>query len=72
VGEVSGIVRTSYGFHIIKLTDRKKAGIASLDEVRAELTDFLKAQKEDVELEKLIKTLQSQAKIDILVKSTSH
>ncbi|MBP1596732.1 MAG: PpiC-type peptidyl-prolyl cis-trans isomerase [Acidobacteria bacterium] len=72
VGEVSGIVRTSYGFHIIKLTDRKKAGIASLDEVRAELTDFLKAQKEDVELEKLIKTLQSQAQIDILVKSTSH
>ena len=72
VGEISGVVRTSYGFHIIKLTDRKKAGIASLDEVRTQLNDFLKGQKEDVELEKLIKTLQSQAKIDILIKSTSH
>ena len=70
-GEISGIVRTSYGFHIIKLTERKKAGIASLDEVRTELTDFLKAQKEDVELEKLIKALQGQSKIEVLLKSTS-
>jgi peptidyl-prolyl cis-trans isomerase C len=68
VGEVSGIVKTSYGYHIIKLTDRKKAGTATLDEVRAELTDFLKNQKEDEEVAKLVKALQSQAKIEILVK----
>jgi peptidyl-prolyl cis-trans isomerase C len=68
VGEVTGVVKTQFGFHVIKLTDRKKAGTATLDEVRTELTDFLKTQKEDDEVDKLVKTLQSQAKIEILIK----
>jgi parvulin-like peptidyl-prolyl isomerase len=71
VGEISGVVRTSFGLHVIKLTDRKKAGTATLDEVRAQLNDFLKNQKEDAEVAKLIKTLQSQAKIEVLVSGKS-
>ena len=71
VGEVSGVIKTSYGYHVIKLTDRKKAGTAPLEEIRTELTDFLKAQKEDEEVAKLVKTLQGQAKIEVLVKSVS-
>ena len=67
VGEISGLVRTQFGFHIIKLTDRKKAGTATMDEVRSQLTDFLKSQKEDAELDKVVKGLQSQAKIEILI-----
>jgi peptidyl-prolyl cis-trans isomerase C len=67
VGEVSGVVKTQFGYHIIKLTDRKKAGTAPLDEVRGQLTDFLKTQKEDAEVAKLVKTLQSQAKIEVLI-----
>lgn len=67
VGEISGLVRTQFGFHIIKLMDRKKAGTATLDEVRSQLTDFLKSQKEDAELDKVVKGLQSQAKIEILI-----
>ena len=67
VGEISGLVRTQFGFHIIKLMDRKKAGTATLDEVRAQLTDFLKSQKEDAEVDKVVKGLQSQAKIEILI-----
>jgi peptidyl-prolyl cis-trans isomerase C len=67
VGEIGGAVKTSYGYHIIKLTERKKAGTATLDEVRTQLIDFLKNQKEDAEVTKLVKILQSQAKIDILL-----
>lgn len=67
VGEISGLVKTQFGYHIIKVTDRKKAGAATLDEVRGQLTDFLKNQKEDTEIAKLVKTLGSQAKIEILL-----
>jgi peptidyl-prolyl cis-trans isomerase C len=67
VGEISGLVRTQFGFHIIKLMDRKKAGTATLDEVRSQLTDFLKNQKQDADLAKVVKGLQSQAKIEILI-----
>ncbi len=67
VGEISGLVKTQFGYHIIKLTDRKKAGSATLDEVRDQLTGFLKNQKEDAEVAKLVKTLGSQAKIEILL-----
>ena len=36
-GEVSGVVQTQFGYHIIRLEERKPAGLRAFDEVRAEL-----------------------------------
>ncbi|MBW2086837.1 MAG: SurA N-terminal domain-containing protein, partial [Deltaproteobacteria bacterium] len=36
-GEVSDLVRTQYGFHIIKVEDHREAGIRPLQEVKAEI-----------------------------------
>jgi len=42
VGDVSDLVRTQFGFHIIKLTDIKAGKIPPLDEVRADLVKEIK------------------------------
>jgi peptidyl-prolyl cis-trans isomerase C len=64
-GGISDVVRTQFGFHIIKVTDKKNAGLATLDEARAELTQFLKRQKTDQDLAKLVNELRTQAKISV-------
>ena len=38
-GEISGIIESPVGFHIIKVTDRRGAGIKSLEWVREEIKD---------------------------------
>ncbi|WP_379153141.1 peptidylprolyl isomerase [Paenibacillus sp. sgz5001063] len=45
VGETSGAVKTEYGYHIIKVTDRKEAHVYTLAEKKEEITKTLKAQK---------------------------
>lgn len=43
-GQISGLVQSDFGFHIIKLTGMKAAKIKSLDEVKAEIEGELKRQ----------------------------
>ncbi len=67
VGGLSDVVKTTFGYHIIKVTDRKKAGVSPLEEVRDDLVNFLKEQKTDGELEKVVNELRGQAKIDLYI-----
>ena len=61
-GEISDLVKTSFGFHIIKKVDHKQAATRAVSEVRNELEDQLKWQKAQAEAEKLAKSLESQVK----------
>jgi len=65
VGEIR-LVKTKTGYFIVKLTDKKKEGVAPLDDVREELTVAMKQAKAQSELGTLLTQLQEQAKIEIL------
>ncbi len=44
-GQLSDVVKTGYGFHIIKLAEKKQASTRSIDEVRAQIEDQLKWER---------------------------
>ncbi len=44
-GQISDLVKSSYGFHIIRVDDKQEAHTKTLDEVKAEIEPVLKHQK---------------------------
>ena len=67
-GELSGVVSTKFGYHIIKLEEIKAAGLVPELEVAPKIREYLTSQKTGAAVEQRIKTLREKAKIEILVK----
>ena len=63
---VSDLVQTEFGYHIIKVTDRKKAGITPFDEVKNTLKKFLEDEKKVEVLKKFIEAKKAQTEIKFL------
>lgn len=61
------IIRSEFGYHIIKVTDKKDEGLSTLEEVREQLRAFLVNQKSQIEQTKLINQLREKANIEILI-----
>lgn len=66
VGEISEVVGTQFGYHIIKLTAKKDGGTAGFDEVKDELTQQLMIGKQRAAEETYINQLKDSAEIEIL------
>jgi peptidyl-prolyl cis-trans isomerase C len=63
VGEVSGIIETRSGYHLIKVTGKKPAGIIPFKKVRPMIEQHLKKEKEKTDIQDYIENLKKSAKI---------
>lgn len=61
---ISGLVQSPYGFHIILVKDRMKAGQEPFAKVKGEIMAYLENQSQVKVLENLIDSLKKQAKIE--------
>lgn len=61
---ISGIVQTPYGYHIIMVTDRAKAGAEPFENVKAEIMEYLTNQEKVKALQQFVDTLKNNAKIE--------
>jgi peptidyl-prolyl cis-trans isomerase C len=63
-GDISGLVETQFGYHIIKVTDKKEAGKIAFDEVKDDLEKYLTQRKQQEFLQEYREKMKSEAKIE--------
>lgn len=63
-GEVSDVVETQFGYHVIKLTEKQEASTEKFDEVKGKITEFLKREKMQKDVSEFIVELKKTAKVE--------
>jgi peptidyl-prolyl cis-trans isomerase D len=62
VGQISDLVKSSFGFHIIKVTDKKPETKRSLEDMRAQIVDQLSTERAQTQAGALAEQIAGEAK----------
>lgn len=68
-GQVTGPVKTVYGYHLIQAGEKRPAGLQSFEEVKDQIAADLREQAQRDAFETLLSEMKKQAKIQMLVSS---
>ncbi len=67
LGEVSNVIKSSLGFHIIQLNNKIESHILPLVEVEAEILNHLLKLETEIQLKKYLSNLRKKSKIEIFI-----
>lgn len=65
VGDISGVVKTQFGYHIIKLTEKREPHVRALDEVSDSIKQALQRLKKRALFNQFVTKLKEKSKISV-------
>ena len=66
-GQVSDVVTTQFGYHVIKVIDHKTGRVVPFEEAQARIKDYLGREKKQAHADKFIEGLKKKSKIEVLI-----
>jgi peptidyl-prolyl cis-trans isomerase C len=65
--DVSGVVQSEFGFHIIQLLEKQAPSAVPFEQVKPRISQFLKQRQAQQQVEARVKTLRAKAKVETFI-----